>query len=169
MEKMRPSWDDSFMFSALWSAARASCKHLSTGAVIVKDKRILSSGYNGAPPGIKNCLEAGCRKEREGIAFDDKGKGVCRGVHAEINAMNQIKREDLKGTTLYTLFFPCSACAKAIVGAGIKEVVYSKMYAEPDTLAQELFQEAGVILRKLDIDMNKSINMLNQSINQKSV
>src|SRR3989338_3823814 len=100
MKKQRSSWNEYFMFSALSIAARSSCLYLQTGAVIVKDKRIIASGYNGAPPGIKNCLEVGCRKKREGINFEDKEKNVCRGIHAEINAMNQIAREDLKNTSL---------------------------------------------------------------------
>lgn len=159
---LRPSWDEAFMFSALWIAARSSCNHLQAGTVIVKDKRIISSGYNGAPPDIKNCLEVGCRKEKEGVSFEDKDKGVCRGVHAEINAMNQVARENLKGTTLYTLYFPCSACAKAIVSSGIKEIVYSKVYSEPTSLTKELFQEAGIKLRQLNIDLDKNFSMIRE-------
>ncbi len=85
MRRERPNWDEFFMFSALWAAARSSCLYLQTGAVIVKDKRIIASGYNGAPPGVRNCLEVGCRKDREGVDFTDKGKAVCRGVHAEVS------------------------------------------------------------------------------------
>jgi len=156
----RPSWSESYMFSALGAAWRSSCLYLQTGAVIVKDKRIIASGYNGAPPGIENCLEVGCRKDREHVDFDDKGKGVCRGIHAEINAMSQISREDLKGTTLYSLYYPCSACAKEIVGNGIDSVFYSKVYSEPDSLTKELFAEAGVKLRQLSMDTEKCFEMI---------
>jgi len=163
----RPSWDEAFMFSALSAATRASCLYLKTGAVIVKDKRIISSGYNGAPPGIKNCLEVGCRKDREGVGFHDKEKHVCRGVHAEINAMSQIAREDLKGTSMYMVFFPCSACAKAIVGNGITEVNYLRYYREPDSLTLELFAEAGVKIKQMKIDVKSQCNRILAIINQK--
>lgn len=163
----RPSWDEGFMYSALTAATRSSCTHIKSGAVIVKDKRVIASGYNGAPPGIKNCLEVGCRKEREHVSWEDKGKSVCRGVHAEINAMSQIARENLIGTTMYTVFFPCSACAKSIVGNGISEVVFLKNYAEPDTLTKELFCEAGVKLRQMNIDVKKQCNRIINVANQK--
>lgn len=161
-QRQRPSWDESFMLSAFSNAARSSCWHLHTGAVIVKDKRIIASGYNGAPPDIKNCLEAGCRKDREGIPFNEKGKGVCRGVHAEENAMNQIKREDLKGTALYSVYYPCSACAKSIVANGIEEVVYNMVYKEPDSLTLELFEEKKVHLRQFNINLERYFEMIRQ-------
>jgi dCMP deaminase len=156
----RPSWDEFFMFSALWAATRSSCKYIQTGAVIVKDKRIISSGYNGAPPGIKNCLEAGCRKDREKVKYEDKGKGVCRGVHAEVNAMDQISREDLKGAVIYTLYLPCSACAKEIVANELGKVYYIGNYKEPDSLTEELFLEAGVKLEKFDLNLEKCFRVI---------
>lgn len=150
------------MFSAILAASRSSCIHLKTGAVLVKDKRIIATGYNGAPPGIENCLEKGCRKDREKVDFDDKGKGVCRGLHAEINALNQISRWELKNeySILYSLYFPCSSCAKAIVGYGISEVIFSKYYDETDSLTKELFGEGGVKLKQLDIAINKIISII---------
>jgi dCMP deaminase len=163
----RPSWDESFMFSAIWAAARSSCKNFQTGTVIVNDKRIVASGYNGAPPGTKNCLERGCRKQEYHIAFEDKDKGVCRGVHAEINAMSQISRQDLKGCSLYTLYFPCSACAKAISTNGISEVIYSRIYQEPDSLTNELFAELGVKLRKLDINVEKYFEIIRNTLKKR--
>lgn len=169
MEKMefgRPVWDEAFMFSALSAATRSSCINLKTGAVIVKDKRIIASGYNGAPPSIDNCLNRGCRKKQFNESFNKKGTGNCRGVHAEINAMAQIARENLKGTSIYTVFYPCSACAKAIVGSGISEVVYSIVYTEPDSLTKELFNEAGIKLRQLKIDVKKQCNRIINIINQ---
>jgi dCMP deaminase len=168
-EFIRPSWEESFMFAAYSVATRSSCIHLHTGAVIVKDKRIIAMGYNGAPPGIRNCLEVGCRKNKKGIKWEERGTGNCRGVHAEVNAMNQIARENLKGTTLYTVYFPCSHCAKAIVASGIIEVVFSKIYKEPDSLTKELFSEAGVKLRKLKLDVKKQCNMIIDVGNQPSL
>lgn len=160
MTKDRPNWDTIFMFQAYVVATRSSCLHLSTGAIIVKDKRVIASGYNGAPPGIQNCLDVGCRKDQYHIGFDDKGKGVCRGTHAEINALSQIARRDLDGSILYSLYYPCSACAKAIVGNRIEEVIYSKIYNEPDSLTNELFSEAGIKLRKLDIDLENCFDLI---------
>lgn len=158
----RPTWDEFFMYSAHWAATRASCLHLPNGVTIVKDKRMMASGYNGAPPGIKNCLEVGCRKDREGIAFNNKGQSACRGAHAEPNAISQIAREDLKGATLYTVYFPCTPCAKVITGSGIVEVVYSKMYEEPASLTNELFEEAGIKVRRLDMYPQRYFRMLKE-------
>lgn len=160
MERTRPEWDEFFMLNALWAATRSSCLHLYTGAVIVKDKRIIALGYNGAPPKIENCLERGCRKEEIGVSFDDKGKAVCRGIHAEINAMNQIAREYLKGTKIYSLYYPCSSCAKEITGNGIREVIYTLVYSEPDSLTREVFEEKGIKLRKMEIDLEKYFDIM---------
>jgi dCMP deaminase len=165
-QRERPSWDECFMFHAWWTAARSSCQKLQTGADIVKDKRIIASGYNGAPPGIENCLERGCRKESFGIDFHTKGKGVCRGSHAEENAMDQIAREYLKGTTIYTVVFPCSPCAKKIVGNGIVEVVYCVDYKEDHSYAYEAFAEAKVKVRQMDIDFDKCFRMMSQIYGQ---
>lgn len=161
MAKERPSWDEYFMYQAYWAATRSSCLHLNAGAAIVKDKRVIASGYNGAPPGIQNCLEVGCRKEKEGVPFEEKGKSVCRGIHAETNARGQKGREELKGTTLYSVYFPCGPCAKEIAGAGIVEVVYSKFYNdEKDLLAQEIFSQAGIKVRRLELDLKKCSNFI---------
>lgn len=160
----RLDWPEQFMFGALLSAGRSSCTHLQTGAVIEKDKRIIASGYNGAPPGIENCLKIGCRKDYMGIEFDDKGKSVCRGIHAEVNAMSQIAREDLKGTALYSLYFPCTSCAKQIVGSGIEKVLYSDMYVEPDSLTKELFSEAGIMLIKKQLTDEIVIQYLERTL-----
>ncbi len=147
----RPSWNEIFMMSAYEAATRSSCLTMKTGAVVVKDRRVIASGYNGAPPGIENCLLRGCRKDGLGVKI--KGTGNCRGAHAERNAMDQIARESLKGTSLYTVFYPCSDCAKEIVGNGVDEVYYSIMYEEPSILTRELFQEAGVKIKELDPDI----------------
>jgi dCMP deaminase len=151
VKRDRPQWDESFMFNALWAAARSSCRHFQTGAVIARDKRIIATGYNGAPPNIENCLERGCRKDDSGVKFDDKGKGVCRGTHAEMNALSQVGRWELEGTSLYSVYFPCSACAKAIAGSGIGDVIYSRIYKEIDSLTADIFAEAGIRLRKFEL------------------
>ncbi|VVB77615.1 tRNA-specific adenosine deaminase [uncultured archaeon] len=165
--KDRPSWDEAFMLAAYEAATRSSCLDLKTGAVVVKDNRVRASGYNGAPPGIRNCLEVGCRKKSLGIDFNERCTGNCRGAHAERNAMDQIAREDLKGTTLYTVFFPCSDCAKEIVGNGISEVVYSIIYKEPDSLTTELFSEAKINLREYQPDIIEQFTRLMRIYNQR--
>ncbi|MFA5175653.1 MAG: cytidine/deoxycytidylate deaminase family protein [Candidatus Nanoarchaeia archaeon] len=167
-KRFRPSWDELFMFQVYVGAMRSSCVHLQTGALIVKDKRVIASGYNGAPPTIENCLDQGCRKDEYKVKFNKKGTGTCRGAHAEMNAMSQIARKELKGTTLYSLYFPCSACAKQIVGNEVAEVVYSKMYQDPDSLTKELFMESGVKLRQLEIDIEKYFKIL-KALNNREV
>ena len=158
----RPTWDEFFMFSAHWAGTRASCKYLKNGAVVVKDKRIRASGYNGAPDPIENCLKAECRKDREGIAFNDKGQSACIGAHAETNAMDQLARDDTKGATLYTVFFPCTPCAKSIAAKGIREVVYSQMYEEPKSLTYEIFKKAKIKVRRLDMYPQRYFRMLKE-------
>jgi len=159
-KRERPEWDEYFMHNAFWAATRSSCVYLQTGAVIVRDKRVIATGYNGAPPNIESCLKKGCRKAQEGVDFHDKGRGVCRGTHAEINAMSQIARQDLNGASLYTLYFPCSACAKAIAGNGLAKVIYCAIYKEIDNLTRELLAEAGISLRQLKFDLKKHFKML---------
>jgi dCMP deaminase len=144
----RPSWNEAFMLAAYQAAERSSCLYLHTGAVVVIDKRVRASGYNGAPPGIKNCLERGCRKDYLGIELTQKGTGNCRGAHAEVNAMRQLSRDELKGASLYTVFFPCSPCAKEITSNGIAEVYYSIMYGEPDSLTLEQFEESKIKIQE---------------------
>jgi len=162
----RPSWDEIFMNSAYESATRSSCLMMKTGAVVVKDKRIIASGYNGAPPKMLNCLERGCRKQELGIENNVKGTGNCRGTHAERNAMKQIARESLRGASLYTVFYPCSDCAKDIAGNEIAEVYYSLIYDEPSTLAQEIFQESGINVALLEPDIPKQFKRLMRIYNQ---
>jgi len=151
-DRKRPKWDEFFMYFALVSATRSSCRKFNTGAVIVSEKnRIISSGYNGAAPNAENCLELGCRKDEQGVDFEDKGKSSCRGTHAELNAINHARR-DLTGTTMYSVHYPCSACAKAIAGVEIGEVVYCREYKEEGSLTKEEFDKRGIILRQLEVD-----------------
>lgn len=155
-ESNRPTWDEFFMLSAYWAATRSSCLQINTGAVIVKDKRIIATGYNGAPTGIRSCLEFGfCNKENLGVNFDTKGTGTCKGEHAERNAMSQVGRKNLEGSTIYTVYFPCSPCAKTITGNGIVKVFYSKIYKEKESLAEEIFKEKGIEVAKMDLDFEK--------------
>jgi dCMP deaminase len=168
-EKERLSWDEMYMFMALIAASRSSCNHLHTGAIIVNgDKRIVAEGYNGAPKGTKNCLEMGCRKEKKGISFEQKRSGACKGVHAEVNAIHQVTGERLSNAKIYTVFYPCSDCAKEIVAiGGIKEVVYIHQYSEPDSLTKEIFKESGIKIRKLNPNLRKCLNAIKSTVNQR--
>jgi dCMP deaminase len=163
----RPSWNEYFAFAAIDAATRASCKYLKTGCVVVKNKRIIATGYNGAPPGIKNCLERGCRKDEFKIEFNDKGKGACRGKHAEKNALDELSRAKAKGSSIYTVYYPCSVCAKDIVGKHLVEVVYLRDYDENSTLALDLFEEAGITLRKFNLDIERYFELIRKVWNQK--
>jgi len=159
--KERPSWDDYFMTVALGVASRASCLKIHSGAVIVRDKRIISTGYNGFPPGMDSCFERGeCRKDALGIKWDQKNTGHCFTVHAEVNALLQVAGTNMKGATLYSVLYPCADCAKNIAGAGIKEVVYLRQYKEKDSQTAEIFKQSGVKLRKLDYDADKVLGLL---------
>lgn len=137
-ERQRPSWDEYFMDIAQAVATRATCSRRMVGAVIVKDKRILSTGYNGAPVGLRHCNHDG------GADLID---GHCaRSTHAEQNAIVQAARHGIgiQGATMYCTDHPCLTCAKLLINAGVERVVYAQPY--PDELAVELFREAGAAL-----------------------
>lgn len=145
----RPSWDEYFMMMAEVAATRGNCIKRRVGAVIVVDKQILSTGYNGTPKGIKNCYEGGCPR---GAALADSGASLaeCLGVHAEENAILQAASYGvaIRGATLYCTLCPCAYCAKSIINAGIREVVYRESYAM-DEVTRRLFEEAGVQFRNI--------------------
>ena len=145
----RPSWDTYFMNITMLVAKRSTCLRRAVGASIVKDKRILTTGYNGAPSGIKHCLEVGCLREQLNIGSGERHE-LCRGIHAEQNAIIQAAYHgvSVKDASLYCTNLPCSICAKMIINAGILKIYYRSGYA--DSLSQEMLQEAGVDLIKLD-------------------
>ncbi len=145
----RPNWDEYFMNIAEVAAERSNCCRRQVAAVIVKDHRIISTGYNGTPRGIKNCYEGGC--ERCNSSTPSGGKlGECICSHGEENAIVQAAYHGIavKDSILYTTFSPCLLCAKMIINAGIKEVVYKERYSV-DEIAKTLLNEAKVILRIL--------------------
>lgn len=155
---MRPNWDEYFMSMAVLASTRASCQHVRAGAVIVLDKRIIGTGYNGAPVGVKeNCLGIGCNKENQGTSYREAfNVGKCIGVHAEMNALANLSREIHKGATLYVTIFPCPACAKNLLAYNIKKVVYKKEYdSEESQLSMALFKEAGIEVEQLDLSAEK--------------
>ena len=165
----RPSWDEYFMAIAIIVSSRATCTNVRAGSVIVLDKRIIGTGYNGAPAGIKrNCLETGCRKEKKGLDFKESlNTGNCIGIHAEMNALANLSREIHQGATLYTTIFPCPTCAKNLLAYNIKRVVYKREYDKDETrLSLALFKEGGIKVDKLDISEKR---MMELAFNQHNV
>lgn len=145
----RPGWDEYFMEIAKVVALRSNCRRRHVAAVIVKDRRIISTGYNGTPRGIKNCDEGGCPRCNSN-APSGTGLEECICSHGEENAIVQAAYHGIcvKGATLYTTFSPCLLCAKMIINAGIAEVVYNEHYSI-DTTARRILKEAGVVLRSI--------------------
>lgn len=139
----RPSWDEYFMDITRVVAERSTCLRRHVGAVIVKNRRLLTTGYNGAPQGIAHCEEVGCLREACHIPPGQRHE-LCRGTHAEQNAIVQAALHGvaIDGGTLYCTHQPCSACSKMIINAGIKRIVYENAY--PDELARQLLNEAGI-------------------------
>lgn len=148
----RPGWDEYFMKIAEVVALRSNCSRRHVAAVIVKDKRIISTGYNGTPRGIKNCNEGGCPRCSSNVP-SGTGLDECICCHGEENAIVQAAYHGIsvKDSTLYTTFSPCLLCAKMIINAGIKEVVYGERYSIDET-ARRILNEAGVKLRPLNIE-----------------
>ena len=140
---MRPDWDTYSMRITKLVATRSSCLRRSVGAVLVKDKRILATGYNGAPAGMAHCEEAGCLRDQLHIPSGERHE-LCRGLHAEQNAIIQAARQgtEIKDSTLYCTTAPCSLCAKMLINAGVTRIVYEGSY--PDERAMAFFAEAGV-------------------------
>ena len=143
-------WDARFMQMAEVIASWASCyqKDRKIGAVIVKNKRIVTTGYNGAPAGIKTCVERGeCLRKKLGIASGTKHE-ICYAIHAEQNAIIQAAKlgSSIDGATLYCTHQPCVICAKMIVNSGITRVVYKHGY--PDEFAVQMLTEGGVLLER---------------------
>ena len=145
----RPSWDTYFMNITTLVAQRSTCTRRAVGAIIVKDKRILSTGYNGAPTGIRHCLEVGCLRESLQVPSGERHE-LCRGIHAEQNAIIQAAYHgvSVKDAVLYCTNQPCAICAKMIINAGIKKIYYQSGYT--DALAQEMLTEARIDLIKHD-------------------
>jgi len=124
-------------------AGRSTCLRRSVGAVIVKDRRILATGYNGAPAGLPHCETTGCIREKLNVPHGERHE-LCRGIHAEQNAIIQSANygTGISGSAIYTTHHPCSVCAKMIINAGIKRVISADGY--PDELASELLAQAGI-------------------------
>jgi dCMP deaminase len=147
----RPSWDEYFMGIAKVVASRSNCIKRKVAAVIVKDKRIISTGYNGTPRGVKNCNEGGCPRCN---SFAESGKNLeeCYCSHGEENAIVQASYHgiSIKGAVIYTTFSPCLICTKMILNAGLSEVVYNAEYPLGEA-PLKLLREAGVVVRQVKI------------------
>ncbi len=142
---MRPSWDEYFLEITDVVAKRSTCLRRHVGALLVKNRQILSTGYNGAPSGLVHCGERGCLRDRLQIPSGQRAE-LCRAVHAEQNAMIQAARHgvSVEGGTLYVTTQPCVLCTKLAINAGIRRIVYRGEY--PDELSLEMLAEAGVEL-----------------------
>lgn len=145
----RITWDEYFMEMAVLTAKRSTCLRRKVGAVIVKDKHIISTGYNGAPRGIKHCDErGGCMRQKMGVPSGERHE-LCMALHAEQNAIIQAATlgQSIEGATIYVTNQPCAICAKMIINAGIKRIVVKEGY--PDDLAVAILEEAGLRTVKL--------------------
>jgi dCMP deaminase len=142
----RPSWDEYFLEVARLVSKRSTCLRRCVGAVLVKEKKILATGYNGAPSGLKHCLDIGCIREKLKIPSGERHE-LCQGLHAEQNVLLQAALYGIstRSSILYITNQPCAICAKMLINAGIKEIVISGGY--PDKLARRFLKEAGIKVR----------------------
>ena len=141
--EMRPDWNEYFIKIAELVSERSTCLRRKVGAVLVKNKRILATGYNGAPVGLQHCEDIGCLRKKLKIPSGERHE-LCRGIHAEQNAVIQAAYHgvSIEGSVLYITNHPCSVCAKMIINAGIKKILISAGY--PDKLAGEILKEAEI-------------------------
>lgn len=139
----RLSWDEYFLKIAETVAERSTCLRRKVGALLVADRRILATGYNGAPRSLAHCAEIGCLRQLLKIKAGQRIE-ICRGIHAEQNALVQAAYFGLPvaNSTLYSTHFPCITCAKMLINAGVKRIVVRKLY--PDRLAHNILKEANV-------------------------
>jgi len=149
----RPTWDEYFMKMASLVAERSTCLRHNIGAVIVKGKRVMTTGYNGAASGQKDCIELGCLRNELGIPSGTRHE-ICRAIHAEQNAIIQagLYGTNINDSTLYCTHTPCMICAKMIVNSGIKEVISYQDYADEE--ARKFLETSGIKLRKMDRPLN---------------
>ncbi len=142
----RPNWDEYFLSIAKLVSKRSTCLRRKVGALLVKDKRILATGYNGAPSGIKHCEERGCLREKLKVPSGERHE-LCYGLHAEQNAFLQAALHGIsvEGAKIYATTQPCIICAKMFINAGVKEIVIAGRY--PDKMARDFLKEAHIKIR----------------------
>jgi dCMP deaminase len=143
----RPSWDEYFLELARLVSRRSTCLRRRVGAVLVKDKKILATGYNGVPSGIRHCSDIGCLRDKLKIPSGQRHE-LCRGLHAEQNVLLQAALHGVstKGSAVYITNQPCMICAKMLINAGIRQLIIADGY--PDDLAKEFLREAKIKVRK---------------------
>lgn len=162
----RPGWDELFMAEAILASSRASCFNVHSGSVIVHDKRIIATGYNGAPADATSCIELGeCYKEKvTGKNYTDTMNiGTCQGVHSEKNALfNKTKNVPHKSAFLYTTVFPCNTCAKDIAGErSVGKIIYKRAYDEREIdNASRIFGESGIEIYQLNLSPERCIDII---------
>ena len=149
MDDDRLSWDEYFMEFARLAARRSTCLRRKVGAVLVKEKTLLATGYNGAPRDVPHCSEVGCLRDELDIPSGHRHE-LCRGLHAEQNAIIQAAYHggtSVKDSIVYTTTFPCMICTKMLINAGIRRIVYLEGY--PDDLSQQMVKDAGLTVLQL--------------------
>jgi dCMP deaminase len=146
----RLPWPQYFLRIAHLVAERSTCLRRKVGAIAVKDKRILATGYNGAPSGVAHCLDLGCLRERLGVPSGERHE-LCRGLHAEQNVIIQaaVHGIRLEGASIYCTTQPCVLCTKMLINCRIAAIYYAEGY--PDPLSHELLQEAGILCQQLEL------------------
>ncbi len=139
----RPTWDQYFTEITRLVSTRSTCIRRHVGAILVKDRNILATGYNGVPSGISHCADAGCIREQLNVPSGERHE-LCRGLHAEQNAIIQAAKHgvNIDGATLYCTTMPCVICTKMLINAGIKRVIFDDGYA--DELAIKMIAESGI-------------------------
>ncbi len=144
----RPPWDEYFMKIAEDVATRSTCTRRKVGAVIVKDRRILTTGYNGVPTGIEHCTPETCIRTKMNVPSGERHE-LCRGLHAEQNAIIQagFHGVSIQGAVIYVTHQPCSICTKMLINSGIKKFIYRSPYNDP--LSRDMIEEAGIELKIL--------------------
>jgi dCMP deaminase len=145
---IRPGWDEYFLEIARLVSKRSTCLRRKVGAILVKDRRILATGYNGTPSGIRHCDVTGCMREKLGVPSGQRHE-LCRGLHAEQNVLLQaaLYGVSVKESVLYVTNQPCTICIKMIINAGIREIVIQDGY--PDKMACSFIKEAKMKLRRI--------------------
>ncbi len=159
---MRPSWDEYFMRMAYLASTRSTCTRRKVGAIIVKDKRILATGYNGPPKGLAHCDVTGCIREELNVPSGERHE-LCRGLHAEQNAIIQaaVHGVSIKDATIYVTNHPCVVCAKMLINAEIKEIVYAEGY--PDDLAKLILLESNIKVRQFSLPKDEMKKIVGES------
>ena len=150
-KRKRPDWNIYFLKIAQLASTRSTCIRRQVGAVLVKDKKILATGYNGVPAGIAHCTDIGCLRDEQQIPSGQRHE-LCRGLHAEQNAILQAAYHgvSIRGSVLFCTNFPCVICSKMLINAGIRQIFYLEGY--PDPLSEKMLAEAGMELQQIDME-----------------